>query len=130
MDTVSVGVVMSIPDYPYSRITRKEVCGIPIYLSNARLMKSISLCEASMGMAPMQVHEKILTVPCLVTAGDYVLVAVGQGKSVQAARKTAYRVLDQIEIPNNPMYRTDIGLRLAKQLPLIQKHGFAKGMEF
>ena len=28
---LSVSIVYSIPDYPYSKVTLKEVCGIPIY---------------------------------------------------------------------------------------------------
>ncbi len=130
LNRVATGVVLSIPDFPYSRITRKEVVGIPIYIANPRIMPSLSLCEVGMGEAPQEVAGKILTAPCLVTAGDYVLVAHGSGPTVQASRRAAYRVLDQVEIPNSPMWRTDIGLRLAKQLPLIQKHGFAKGLEF
>ena len=129
LNSVSTGVVLSIPDYPYSHITRKEVVGIPIYL-NPKLMPSVSLCEAAMGMAPQEINGKIVNTPTLVTAGDYVLVAMGVGQTVRAARNKAYKVLDQIEIPNSPMYRTDIGNRLSKQLPLIQEHGFAAGMTF
>jgi phosphoribosylamine-glycine ligase len=53
---------------------------------------------------------------------------MGVGETVTESRRRAYRVLDQIAIPNSPMYRTDIGARLAKQLPKLQAHGFAAGM--
>ena len=52
------------------------------------------------------------------------------GDTVFAAKQTCYRRLKQINLPNSPMWRTDIGDRLAKQLPKLQDHGFAAGMSF
>ena len=49
---------------------------------------------------------------------------------MRAARDTVYRRLKKLDVPNSPMYRTDIGERLAKQLPLLQAHGYATGMAF
>lgn len=129
-NSVSVGVVLSIPDYPYSHLTRKEVCGIPIYISTPKIMSTVSMCEVAMGTAPVNSRSTVVTAPCWVTAGDYVLVALGTGETVRSARDAAYRTLKRIEIPNSPMYRTDIGNRLAKQLPMIQSHGFASGLTF
>jgi phosphoribosylamine--glycine ligase len=63
-------------------------------------------------------------------AGDYVLVATGLGDSVQQARNKAYRILEKIKIPASPFWRPDIGSRLKKQLPEVQKHGYATGMTF
>ena len=130
-DKVAIGVVVSIPDYPYSHLTRKEVIGCPIYgLENTRLEAHIHFCEVMKGEAPVEVEGKIVTKPILVTAGDYVLVMSAVGDTVYEAKQTAYRRLKQIEIPNSPMWRTDIGDRLAKQLPQLQEHGFATGMTF
>jgi hypothetical protein len=39
-------------------------------------------------------------------------------------------VVDQIKIPSNMMYRTDIGCRLEKQLPALHKLGYAEGMTY
>lgn len=128
MDQIAVGVVMSIPDYPYSHLTRKEVNGVPLYGSTPALMPSLHLCEMQQGEAPHQVDGKIVTKPCFVTAGDYVLVASGTGESVSIARKKAYSHLEKLSLPNSPMYRTDIGNRLKKQLPLLQATGYATGM--
>jgi len=61
----------------------------------------------------------------LVTAGDYVLIATGDGETVDASAKAAYNVLDTLEVPNSPMYRNDIGKRLEKQLPKLHKLGYA-----
>ena len=130
MDTIAVGVVMSIPDYPYSHLTRKEVNGVPLYGTSEDLMPFLHLCEMQKGEAPHQVSGKIVTQPCYVTAGDYVLVASGVGDSVTVAKKQAYSHLEKLSLPNSPMYRTDIGNRLKKQLPLLQANGYATGMTF
>ena len=130
-DRTAIGVVLSIPDYPYSHLTRKEVVGAPIYgLDNPRLIDHVHFCEVQMGVAPCECDGKISAKTMPVTAGDYVLVVSATGDTVYEAKQTAYRRLKQISLPNNPMYRTDIGDRLAKQLPKLQEHGFATGMVF
>jgi len=68
--------------------------------------------------------------PMMVTAGDYVMVMSGTGTDVKEATDIVYRRLRTLSIPNSPMYRTDIGRRLRKQLPLLQAKGYAAGMEF
>ena len=129
MDTIAVGVVLSIPNYPFTKTNKKEdVEGIPIY--GDLKQKSISLCECQMGTAPMNVLGRIVTRPIVTSAGDYLLVATGTGKTITEAKKEAYTVLKSLSVPNSPMYRTDIGNRLKKQLPELQKHGYALGMEF
>jgi phosphoribosylamine---glycine ligase len=125
--TLAIGVVLSIPDYPYSHLTRKEVVGVPIY---TRSWDNLHPCEIMMGMAPDQISETIVDTPMMVTAGDYVLVATATGPDVQSAAKQVYRTLKKLSLPNSPMYRTDIGQRLRKQLPDLQKMGYATGMEF
>ena len=83
-----------------------------------------------MGIAPVWEGGKIVRKPMPVTAGDYVYVATGTGKSVSQAAANAYKTIDQIEIPNSPMYRTDIGKRLEKQLPKLHKLGFATSWRY
>lgn len=128
-DKVAVGVVMAIPDYPYSHLTRKEVLGIPLYMPE-RLRDAVCPGEMMAGEAPHDVNGEVATLPCWVTAGDYVLIANGTGETVQGARRSAYGVLKQLKMPNSPFWRTDIGQRLSKQLPLLHAHGFATGLEY
>jgi phosphoribosylamine--glycine ligase len=127
MNEVATGVVLSIPDYPYSHLTRKEVVGVPIYTKS---WDNLHPCECMMGMAPDQINGSIVDVPMLVTAGDYVLVATATGSDVSSAVKSVYRTLKTLSLPNSPMYRTDIGSRLRRQLPDLQKMGYATGLEF
>lgn len=130
MDEIAVGVVLTIGDYPYSHLTRKEVTGIPIYGMTHRYADQVHPCEVMAGEAPQDVAGKVVTAPCLVTAGDYVLIASGTGETVQTARGSAYRVLKRLSLPSSPGWRTDIGVRLKKQLPELQKHRYAIGMTY
>lgn len=127
-DEVAIGVVMSIPDYPYSHITRKEVTGIPIYGATPDLWEHIHPCEMMEATVPD--FETFKPVPMPTTAGDYVLVMTATGETIKVAKDIVYRRLKELVVPNSPMYRTDIGDRLAKQLPELQSHGYATGMEF
>lgn len=130
-DRVAVGVVLSIPDYPYSHLTRREVVGIPIYGIKPSLWKHLHPCEMMLNeSAPCKVNGTIVNMPMPATAGDYVLVMTATGETVKETALTAYRRLEKLKVPNSPMYRTDIGKRLAKQLPILQAKGYATGMEY
>ncbi len=125
---IAVGVVMSIPDYPYSHVTNKEVSGIPVYGLKPSILLNCHLCEMRMGSAPVDVRGKVIEAPMPVTAGDYLLVMTGTGQNVKSAKSQTYSRLKTLTVPNSPMYRTDIGNRLKKQIPILQQHGFATGM--
>lgn len=127
---ISCGVVMALPEFPYGKTSPENVCGVPLYGLRPSSMSAVHLCQAQMGEAPQDKDGKIVTAPCLTTAGDYVLVATGVGESVSQARGRAYRVLDQVQAPASPFWRPDIGQRLKKQLPEVQKFGYAAGMTF
>ena len=130
MNAVAAGVVVSIPDYPYSHVTRKEVTGIPLYGIEQQTWPHVHPCEMMMGTAPKRIQGKFPDVPMMVTAGDYVMVMSGTGPDVKSATDIVYRRLKTLSMPNSPMYRTDIGRRLRKQLPLLHAQGYATGMEF
>lgn len=128
LNKIAVGVVMSIPDYPYSRITNKEVIGVPVYGATGEVLENIHPCQMMESEAPDL--DTLKPTRLLATAGDYVLVMSGVGDTVKSAKDTAYRNLKKLIVPNSPMYRTDIGDRLRKQLPELQRHGYAIGITF
>lgn len=130
LDTISVGVVLSVPDYPYSKKPIAEVTGIPIYGVKDSIRQNIHPCMVKQGVAPVMVGGKVIEGPTWVTAGDYVLVTTGAGPTVREAKDAAYKVLKQISLPASPMWRTDIGHKLKRQLPLLQAHGYATGMQY
>jgi phosphoribosylamine--glycine ligase len=117
MNTVAAGVVLAIPEFPYSHQTGKEVTGLPIQGADE---EHFHPCEC------MQGSETDLA-----TAGDYVGVMTGTGETVREATKAAYRRLQKIDIwASSPFYRNDIGRRCARDLPRLQEHGFAAGMVY
>lgn len=130
LNRIALGVVLSIPDYPYSHLTRKEVIGSPIYGITPRLSSHLHMCEMMEGEAPVDRDGKISNEKIPTTAGDYVLIMSGTGETVYGAKQVVYRRLKSLTVPNSPMWRTDIGDRLSKQLPKLQENGFATGMDF
>jgi phosphoribosylamine--glycine ligase len=130
MDEIAIGLVLAIPDWPYSHATRKEVVGVPIYGLDQRVIEHVHFAAAMAGEAPVSDGGEIVRLPCYVTAGDYVAVVCGTGDTVQSARRMAYRNIERIEMPSSPFYRIDIGARLAKDIDELNRHGFAARMRF
>lgn len=131
--SIACGVVISIPDYPYSRLTKKECSGYPLFGTTEQdLIKNIHASEIQWGKAPEMNGDKIkMNVPMYVTAGDYVCTVSGTGDTVFDAAASAYRnIKKHIEIPNSIMYRTDIGYRLEKQLPDLHSVGYCKDVKY
>jgi phosphoribosylamine---glycine ligase len=129
-NVTAIGVIMAMGDFPHSHMTKKDVVGIPLYGARAGVLDRVSFCEVMRGTAPHQVGGAIINKPCFVTAGDYVLVAVGTDATVQGARDRAYRTLGRLKPPSSPFWRTDIGQRLRHALPVLQEQGFALGWTY
>jgi phosphoribosylamine--glycine ligase len=126
-NTACVSVVLAIPDFPYSKLTNKEVSDIPVYLNDAD-KRAVHLSEVQLGEAYVQAGDKPVKMPCYVTSGDYVAVVTGLGETITGARRSAYATVRKIKMPADPFYRPDIGVgRMVKDLPMVQKHGFALG---
>ena len=72
---IACGVVISIPDYPYSRLTKKECSGYPLWgIDQQDATTNIHLSEVQIGKAPNMEGDKVkLDTSMYVTAGDYVL---------------------------------------------------------
>lgn len=132
LDRLALGVVLSVPDYPYSRITRREVTGIPIFGVTPQLMAHIHPCEMMVTECWNAVGGTLVKMPTLATAGDYVMVMTATDDTVQGARNKVYSRLERVKkrMPGSPMYRTDIGMRLSKHLPELQRWGYARGMTY
>lgn len=129
-NTVATGVVMGLPEFPYGKTPVDKMVGAPIYGLTPAVRRHVHPCETMLGKAPCDVNGEIVTMPCMLTAGDYVLVASGTGETVRQSRGRAYRVLDKVKVPASPFWRPDIGQRLKEQLPAIQQQGYATGLTF
>lgn len=124
---VALGIVCAMPDFPYSRLTRKECTGFPVWGVDSSNRYNFHPCELMLGEG---YGENGKLEPMMVSAGDYLAVVTGCGSTISEAKKTAYKNLKEFEIPNSPIFRIDIGDRLEKQLPLLQDMGYAESWEF
>jgi phosphoribosylamine--glycine ligase len=124
MPDIAVGIVMSIPPWPNKNPEPKASNGIPVWgLDDENEYRPyLAPCELVSGMAP---DDNGVDQRCMVSAGEYLVVATGLGDTVSEAARQAYAAADSVEIPNNPQYRTDIGKRLKQDIPALQKMGFA-----
>jgi phosphoribosylamine---glycine ligase len=132
---VAVGVCLTHGDFPRGGDARAKDPigtweGYPIYGVHEKITKNIHWQQAAEGKIPLILGGKIEESLMLITAGNYPLVVTGCGKSVASAAAAAYAVAGEIKIPSNLMYRTDIGDKLKDELPILQKHGFARGMSY
>ncbi len=103
-DGYAVGVVLTVPPFPYSEGYARLAKGMPIHVP-------AELTAAQ--RHHLHYAEVALERGALVTAGTigYVMVVTGRGASVAEAQRAAYDLAGQIAIPN-VRYRTDIGDKL------------------
>jgi phosphoribosylamine--glycine ligase len=127
---VCVGVVMSHGDFPYGNFPIEKTAGFPITGLPKTSSKSAWLSSVMECSAPVMSGKEVVTEKTICTAGDYVLIATGLGKTVEQARESVYKTAWDINWPSNRMFRTDIGCRLEDGLKDLQKWGYAKGMKY
>lgn len=127
---VAVGVVMSHGDYPYGKEPPEVNSGYPLYGLTSRVEKQLAFIKVMRDVAPIQIGTEVVDMDTTVTAGDYIAVGVGLGKSVQDAAERAYKVMWSVDLPSNRMFRTDIGKRLEKDLGELKRHGYASGLSY
>ncbi len=99
----SVGVVLTVPPFPYSDGYRELGKGMPICFRD-----SLTASDRD----ALHYGEVAMAKGHLVTAGmiGYIMVVTGLGESVESARQVAYERVKKVVIPNC-RYRDDIGVR-------------------
>lgn len=127
---VAVGLVMSHYRYPWCKMTDEDARGFPLYGISAMNEDNLHYACMMQGEAPMKVGSKVKMTSTLVTAGTYVMVVTGTGTTVSSAAKQCLRTAWEIDWPSDRQFRTDISKRLKKQLPELQKHGYAMDWEY
>lgn len=103
----SVGVVLTVPPFPYPDGYDELGRGTPICFRE-------NMSEAD--RHSLHFGEVTLRDGQLVTAGmvGYTMVVTGTGTTIEEARGTAYGLVDKVVIPNG-RYRNDIGVRLIER---------------
>jgi phosphoribosylamine--glycine ligase len=106
-DGYSVGVVITVPPFPYRHGYEALGKGSPICFAE-RLYEEDS---RSLHYGEVDTRDGQL-----VTAGmiGYIMVVTGVGDSIESARRIAYRRVEKVVIPN-ARYRNDIGVRLMER---------------
>ena len=122
--SIVCGIVVAQPDYPYSNATKAELVDIPIYGVTSQNQAYLYPQSVKMTRLPDMDGDKVVERKIWATTGDYVLVAVGSGKTVRRAATRAYDTIKELHIPDM-MYRDDIGEKLEEEIPRLQAHGYA-----
>ena len=99
-DGYAVGVVLTVPPFPYHHGYDEISKGLPILFGD---LDDGERANLHFGEVALERGE-------LVTAGQigYVMVVTGRGPTVEAAQHAAYELVRKIAIPN-VRYRNDIG---------------------
>jgi len=121
---VACGVVIAQPDYPNSKLTKRELADIPVYGVTDANRKYIHPQSIGIKRMPDMEGDTVVERDIWTTTGDYLAVVTGLGKTVSQACERAYRTVREIHVPN-VMYRDDIGEKLEESLPKIQSYGYA-----
>lgn len=121
----AVGIVLSQPDYPYSKKTKAETDDIPIYGVSDKNKRYLQPQSVKIVRNPDMEGEQVVERDTWSTTGDYLCVVTGTGKSVTQACERAYKTVGEISVADL-MYRDDIGEKLKKEIPELQKHGYAR----
>jgi phosphoribosylamine---glycine ligase len=118
------GVVLAQPDYPYSKLTKAETDGIPIYGVTPQNQRYIHPQSVKVEKLPVMNGAGVTEGENWSSAGDYLAVVTGTGKSVSQACERAYKTVKEVTVADL-MYRDDVGEGLKDDIPKVQKHGFA-----
>jgi len=103
----SVGVVITVPPFPYHTDYEKLGKGMPIsFREELTSAEQDALHYGEVRMRDGQLETAGMT--------GYVAVVTGTGDTIDDARKNAYRVAKKIVIPNS-RYRDDIGEKLVRE---------------
>jgi len=124
VNKVACGVVLAQPDYPYSQKTREEVTDIPIYGVTRANREFLYPQAVKREKLPDMEGEKVTERVIWATAGDYLMVVTGTGKTVRQACTRAYDTVSELQV-SDLIYRDDIGEKLEEEIPKLQLHGLA-----
>jgi phosphoribosylamine--glycine ligase len=126
---VECGIVVAIPDYPYSNKTKAERSDIPVYGITDKNKQYIAPQSIKLAKQPTMSGNKVVDKDIWTTTDDYLCVVTGMGKTVKRACERAYATLKEIHVPDM-IYRDDVGEKLQETLPKLHKLGFATEFEY
>ena len=123
-EEIFTGLLMCQPRFPNKGGRKDEFTGIPIQGITQENWSDIHLIGAMAGKGVKMEKDKPLEADSFLTTSEYVLCASASGDTVKKSRKAAYKVIEQVSVPN-ALVRDDVGEEFEKNLPELQKHGYA-----
>jgi phosphoribosylamine---glycine ligase len=127
---IALGVVMAHGDFPHETTGPEPWADFPIYGITEENFPHLHFQQVKEGKGFLWTGDKLVRPSMTLTAGVYVVVVTGSARTVVGAAKAAYRAAWAVKWPSNIVFRTDIGKRLEEQLPELQRHGYAVGMNY
>jgi phosphoribosylamine---glycine ligase len=127
---IALGVVMAHGDFPHEASGPEPWGDFPIYGMTEEDSAHLHLQQVKQGKGFLWINDTLTKPTMVLTAGVYVMVVTGAARTVAGAAKAAYNRAWAVKWPSNVVFRTDIGRRLEAQLPELQKHGYALGMNY
>ena len=118
-ETISLGISMCMSPFPYEPAPIELVTDFPVYGVTANNRKKLHPYHIQKGRDTEWA-----------TAGQYAMVVTGVSDTVTGAKENAMRTLKQLNIPGDVLYRNDIGDKLSKFIPELQKHGYATSFRY
>ncbi len=122
----AVGLVVAIPPFPNTKTEdQKKVTGIPIWNLDDDNPYRDYISPAALMAGEAESEDPNVMAKCMVSCGDYLLVASGTGLTVSDAKEKAFAAVKSLEIPNDKEVRIDVG-DIEKELKQLQEYGFCK----
>lgn len=126
-EDIGVCIVLAHGTFPHKPLPkdRAKTDGIPIYGVTRGVAAHFHPQYVQVLKLPNMTHDgHVKESATWATAGDYVGVVTGYGKSVSQAAKRAYGTVDKIQL-GDVKVRDDIGEGLKEQLPKLHTLGYA-----
>ena len=128
--SIAVGIVVAHGDFPHEHDDPAVWSGFPLYGITGDMLPHMHFQQVMWGPAPLVVGKRVTYPKTYLTAGPYVAVVTGSGRTVKSAADKAYDIAWGIKLPSNKVFRTDIGKRIEDQLGDLQKNGYVEGMRY
>jgi phosphoribosylamine-glycine ligase len=124
-EDIGCALVLTHGEFPHSHEKAEYYGGTPIYGITRGNRAHIKPQSVRIEVMPdMDKSEKLVRRPTWVTAGDYVAIVHGFGKTVRQATTRAYKTVSQLHL-SGMQIRDDVGENLKEILPKLHALGFA-----
>lgn len=126
---VACGIVLAIPDFPFSQTEMQEREGLPIYGVTEKNRQYIYPEGVKIEKMPIMEGNKVVDKDMWVTTDNCIGVVTALGKTVKQACERVYKTAKELSA-SDLMYRDDIGEKLEEEIKMLHGHGYAKGFTY